>query len=238
MNTKMDMQELHRHLGIGLGVSKKGSEVKPTESRSQLPLQTVNPSDIVFISIDLEAYEFAHDKITEIGLSIFDTRSLTSSSGTLIDPGPNASNWLPLMKYRHIRIKEYLENVNKRYLKGCPEKFDFGTSDIQTLSDASSIVQRILQTGDLNPPLFPTERREVVMLSHGLSNDLKFLDSINIPSTLPVVVNAKRADTQVLCRSSKKFTVSLKKLLIALGIEHKNLHNAGNDAALVCCFRA
>lgn len=139
------------------------------------------------------------------------------------------------MKHRHIRIKEYLKLVNKRYVKGCPNKYDFGTSDIQTFSDAASIVHRILQTGDLYPPHFPTERerRDIVMLSHGLSNDLKFLTSINVPPTLPVVVNAKKADTQRLCATKKK-QFSLKKYLDALGIEYKNLHNAGNDAALVC----
>ncbi|GAB7338164.1 hypothetical protein MBLNU457_4514t2 [Dothideomycetes sp. NU457] len=223
----MNMQELQRHLGI----SQKGHQVKPTDSTTQLPLETVNPSDLVFISIDLEAFEHAHHKITEIGLSAFDTRSLTSSSGGLIAPGPNASNWLPFMKHRHIRIKEHLKHVNKRFIKGCPEKFDYGTSDIQTLNDVPSIVQRVLQTGNLHPLPYSTEQRDIVLLSHGLSNDIKFLTSIDIPPTSPVVVNAKKADTQRLC-STKKNLRSLKKYLDALGIEHKNLHNAGNDAAL------
>lgn len=79
----MDMQELHKLLGLSQQGLQTDHQVKPTESQTQLPLQTVNPSDIVFISIDVEAYEFAQDKITEIGLSVFDTRSLTSSSKLL-----------------------------------------------------------------------------------------------------------------------------------------------------------
>jgi len=228
----IDMRELQKHLGIIPKAVKPSSEVEPTKPQNQTPLQITDPSDIVFISIDIEAYEHAHHKITEIGISTFDTRSLTNSSKTPITPGPNACDWLPLIQHRHIRIKEHLKLVNKRYIKGCPEKFDFGTSDIQNLHKASNIVQRILQTGSLDPDMLPsTASRQVVILSHGLSNDIKFLTQIGLPPTSPLLVNAKKADTQVLCRSSKRFTISLAKLLTVLGIEYKNLHNAGNDAA-------
>jgi hypothetical protein len=76
---------------------------------------------VIFVSIDIEAYEFNQDIITEVGLSIFDTLDIGGQQ-----PGSIGEKWFSLIDAFHLRIKENSWAENSKHVKGCADKFDFG----------------------------------------------------------------------------------------------------------------
>jgi len=79
--------------------------------------------DAVFVCIDVEAYEHAQEKITEIGVAVLDTRDLV---GLTLDSPRDA--WLSKFKHAHYRMVDYAELRNKSFVQGCPDSFNFGVT--------------------------------------------------------------------------------------------------------------
>lgn len=166
-------------------------------------------SDPIFICIDLEAFERAIHKITEIGIATLDTRYLKD-----LAPGPNGANWIAKTQCKHLRISEHLNLLNKRFVKGCPDKFNFGVSQTVSLSDARGILERVFATGCDTAGV--VEKRNVVIVGHDLPSDIKFLKRLDFsPFAAGTVVG--QLDTQNLAGSTKKFTIGLERLLRMLG---------------------
>lgn len=185
-------------------------------------------SDIIFMSLDYEAFEWDQKKVTEIGIAILDTRDVRN-----VDPYMPFAAIMDHIKTVHYRPTEYAKLINKRFVHGCPTAFAFGTSTWIKLDDAVPILERIFQ----DPPSIydaarfdveiPITQRNVIMVGHGLGNDDKYLQTLGF--SLKAVANVVgEADTQRF--SLSKIQVSLKKLLSALEIDAVNLYNAGNDA--------
>jgi hypothetical protein len=76
---------------------------------------------VVFICVDVEAFERNHNLITEIGIATLDTSNITS-----IPPGTNGTGWISAITAKHFRIKEYGHLENKEFLQGCADSFLFG----------------------------------------------------------------------------------------------------------------
>ena len=188
--------------------------------------------DVVFVCIDCEAFEHDQDKITEIGVAVLDTRDVIGLSGDDVDE----EAWLAKIKYAHYRPVEYARLRNKNFIKGCPECFNFGSSTWVRLADMGSILERIfqsptqlLQAGNLSVDLLK-EKRNVVFVGHGAGNDKSYLKHVGFD--MDVDANVSRTmDTQVVAGGTKKNAVALQRLLLSLGLDAVNLHNAGNDAA-------
>jgi hypothetical protein len=85
------------------------------------PLKMEPDGSVIFAAIDLEAFEFNHDLITEVGVAILDTK-LTQG----VAPGEGGRGWFKLVKAHHFRIQENLSYVNGRHVEGHPYNFDFG----------------------------------------------------------------------------------------------------------------
>jgi hypothetical protein len=137
------------------------------------------------------------------------------------------------MKHVHLRPIEYKKYVNKNFIKGCPDAFNFGTTDMIKLEDAGRIMTRIfsdptrvLEACNLTNEIADVEPT-IMLVGHALSNDTEYMRRLNFS---PKHVSG-HIDTQKLARISKKQPPGLTKLLAALSIDAKNLHNAGNDAA-------
>jgi hypothetical protein len=86
----------------------KGTNFKPQDS-------------VIFISIDVEAYEFNHKQITEIGVATLDTLDLANAAA-----GVGGKNWMNEIRARHFRILENRYLINKVHVSGCPDSFEFG----------------------------------------------------------------------------------------------------------------
>ncbi|KKZ65982.1 hypothetical protein EMCG_08276 [[Emmonsia] crescens] len=97
-------------------------------------------SEPIFICVDIEANEKDHRQITEIGVSTLDTLDLVG-----IPPGEGGSNWIAKIHSRHFRISEYSYVVNKEYVSGCPDSFEFGESEWISISEAAGIVDACFQ---------------------------------------------------------------------------------------------
>jgi hypothetical protein len=167
-------------------------------------------------------------KADRAGVSILDSR-LTKD----VDPGEDGQPWFDLMKHLHLRPNEYKKLVNRRFVKGCPDRFNFGESAFIQLGDAGRVMERIFSDPSRIHEAcdFDTEIADVLpsimLIGHDLKNDTEYLKKLNFT---PKHVDGK-IDTQRLARISKKQPPGLTKLLAALSIDAKNLHNAGNDAA-------
>lgn len=77
--------------------------------------------DVVFVCVDVEAWERDHNTITEIGVSTLDIRDLG-----IIAPGKGGEAWMKLIRARHFRIEEYKNYVNHEFVDGCADRFEFG----------------------------------------------------------------------------------------------------------------
>jgi hypothetical protein len=137
------------------------------------------------------------------------------------------------MQHLHLRPNEYKKLINYRYVKGCPNGFNFGESTSIPLDDAGRILQRIFndpsrihEACDFDKVIADVEPA-IMLVGHDLKGDVGYLKKLGFaPSHV-----AGKFDTQRLARISKKSPPGLAKLLAALSIDAKNLHNAGNDAA-------
>ncbi|PGH14831.1 hypothetical protein AJ80_05757 [Polytolypa hystricis UAMH7299] len=94
----------------------------------------------IFISVDVEANERCKDQITEIGVSTLDTLDLVG-----VAPGEGGRNWVGKIRSRHFRVSERAHIVNKEYVAGCPDKFEFGKSEFVSLRKAAQMVDSCFQ---------------------------------------------------------------------------------------------
>lgn len=76
---------------------------------------------VVFICVDVEAYERNSSLVTEIGIATLDTNDIVS-----LIPGEGGINWRSMIRARHFRINEYKHLNNTEFVDGCPDRFDFG----------------------------------------------------------------------------------------------------------------
>lgn len=75
----------------------------------------------VLVTIDVEVNEFCHQNVTEVGFAILDTEKTKN-----MPPGELGAAWWSQMINIHIRIEEYASHRNRKFVAGCPEKFNFG----------------------------------------------------------------------------------------------------------------
>ncbi|KAF4554332.1 Hypothetical protein D9617_4g000850 [Elsinoe fawcettii] len=176
--------------------------------------------DILFVAIDIEAWEHDQSQITEVGIATLDTRHLVSSS-----PGRDGEGWLDAISARHLRDKDLLHRVNKRYVKGCPEAFRFGTTELMGREEMKRTLRQMVRFG----PGGPGEgKRRVVVVVHDRAAEERLLDRFDgkVFKGARVVYTA---DTQVLADKEGRKR-GLGKVLEVLDLEGEDVHNAGNDA--------
>ena len=182
-------------------------------------------SRTMFLSVDVEAYEFDQKRITEIGISTLETVDLFG-----IPPGVNGKNWAAKVQSRHFRIQEYAHLVNKKHVKGCPDKFEFGKSEFIPLKDVKSTLERCFLPSDSPLGLYPDGTCKVVLVAHNASADIKYLTDIGFNVTEKISDCIDTSDLyRVVRRQAREFGLST--LMLRYGISGDHLHNAGNDAS-------
>ncbi|KAL8638328.1 MAG: hypothetical protein Q9228_004515 [Teloschistes exilis] len=198
-------------------------------------------SNVVFICVDVEAYEKPPRPITEIGISTLDTNDLVN-----LAPGERGTNWMKKIRSRHFRISESGHLHNKEHVQGCADRFepDFGVSEWISIHEAPQIIASCFR-----PPFSrPSEdtsadshaddlevdepKRQLVLVGHDVQNDVEYLRKIGYDvANLSNLIEA--VDTADLYRAWKheQNPTNLGAILLALELVGWNLHNAGNDAA-------
>ncbi|KAK0674387.1 putative exonuclease [Cercophora samala] len=204
--------EAHLAWGRGLKRTQCYLGLRERKTAEAIPL----PSGVRFVSIDLEAWEQDQSVITEVGIAILDTPNIEN-----IDPGENGQNWFKAIQARHILVAENTWATNTKYVKSCPESFDFGRSQLFKGNDVPEVMESVI-----NDSPYP-----VVLVFHESAADIKFLQAIkyNIYEAKNVleIIDTKHL-YQYAVRSSNQPSVST--VCRFLEIDTKNLHNAGNDA--------
>lgn len=196
---------------------------------------------VVFVCVDIESYERAHHKITEIGVATLDTKDLVD-----IAPGPDGEAWRKLIKARHFRIKEHRHLVNSEFVQGHPDGFEFGESTFVSLEDAPAHVAACFQppfgvhisntTGEdvvkiSLRELELNEKRRLVLLGHDTLSDIRYLrqlgyDPVQVENIIEPLDTAKMY--QAWRRDSQP--TSLGRIMNDFDVAAWKLHNAGNDA--------
>lgn len=90
--------------------------------------ESVAPPDVnvVLVSLDIEWIEWNPSWVSEIGIVILDLQDVVVVPLKYPLPADH-SQWVKsLSKAHHIRVSEYANMRNKKYVNGCPDKFDFG----------------------------------------------------------------------------------------------------------------
>lgn len=188
-------------------------------------------SDTIFISVDIESWERSHNTITEIGVAILDTRDIKH-----VAPGHRGNKWFEHIRAKHFRIKEHANYVNTDFVHGCPDKFEFGTSDFVKLSHAPKAIEALFnhpygREASMYEDNGTPEKRNIVFVGHDATNDTSYLrqlgyDPIELPNLIEVMDTALMHRALVRGPNNR----SLGQVLYELEISGWNLHNAGNDA--------
>ncbi|ROT35694.1 hypothetical protein SODALDRAFT_283280 [Sodiomyces alkalinus F11] len=220
---------------LGLRPAARGHS-DPNDSPLALDIHGAVPygrdMDVVFASIDIEVAEQSHKTVLEVGISTFDSRRIVDAP-----PGDTARNWMPFIQSHHLRVYDYRFMCNTKYVKGCPDNFNFGYSEMPKLANLADRILAILS--DCNKPdhdeTAPEENRQqrpLILVGHGITADIGFLANMNVdPVEMKGFVQC--IDTQDMDRAWRSLTASrsLGTVLNDLDLAHSNLHNAGNDAA-------
>ncbi|KAF2816727.1 uncharacterized protein BDZ99DRAFT_564583, partial [Mytilinidion resinicola] len=191
-------------------------------------------ASVIFICVDVEAWERDNSKITEVGISTLDTLDLEG-----IAPGINGENWLSKMRNRHFIIREYSHLHNTEFVTGCSNAFEFGDSEHISLFNAHQIIESCFRPPYSAPSDHPAassmdeaaHKRNIVFLGHDAGNDVRYLQKLGFnPLSLPNMLEI--LDTADMYRAWKREinARSLGTILYEFDIAGWNLHNAGNDA--------
>ncbi|PQE18665.1 qde-2-interacting protein [Rutstroemia sp. NJR-2017a BVV2] len=128
---------------------------------------------VVFVCIDVEAYEFNNNVITEIGIATLDVLDLVGKA-----LGPLAVNWREAIRARHFRIKESMHLNNSVHVIGCADRFEFGTSEIIPLASAPQIIGSCFRPPFSGPSSSSTTPRNIILVGHDVDADVRFLRQI------------------------------------------------------------
>jgi hypothetical protein len=165
---------------------------------------TPSPQDggMWFISVDIESHEYNHDRILEIGWSIWD-----SGVHKFMD--------------KHYAISDYRHLKNGKFVADRRDRFMFGTTVWENLQGSIAAFQQ-----DLERAARRNEHGRFVLIAHDMTSDMRYLSGMGV--TFPegmiqfdtVEMNAARV-------GDSNIKTGLGKLLDELDIENYCLHNAG-----------
>lgn len=202
----------------------------------------------IFIAIDVEAHEFHHYIITEVGISTLDTKDLID-----IAPGEDGANWFAKARSRHFRIEENKHIVNSENVQGCPDRFEFGESEFVRLADAPTLIASCFRepfsrkqtraeleasfaaesdTNGNSSLGSPEPKRAIILIGHAPEGDIRYFQKLGFnPLVGSNVVEVLDTATLYRVYHREQDPSSLGTILYHFDMAGWNLHNAGNDAA-------
>lgn len=199
--------------------------------------------NVVFVCVDVEAWEKDHSVITEIGVSTLDTNDLAR-----LPPGEGGKNWMTAIRPRHFRISEYKHLMNQDFVAGCPDRFEkeFGSSSFISIKEAPQIIASCfrepfsasykMKTHEnivsdslleaLNQP-DPQAKRNIILVGHDIRSDIDYLKQIGYDvSNLPNLLEAIDTADMFKALKHEQQSRSLGGVLLELEMVGWNLHNA------------
>lgn len=172
-------------------------------SQRSRAIKFIKDEKYVFLSIDIEQWEFNIRFITEIGLTIYRP----------------STDLLPQIKTQHIIVSEYKKNCNGRYVPNNKNNFAGGKSYMLSKNDTRDIINGVIKRC--------SQESTLVIVGHGVDGDIKALKyfGVDFPK------NYEKLDTMEIWRETRKDgPCRLEVLLKLFNLPFGLLHNAGNDA--------
>lgn len=173
--------------------------------------------DFLFVRLDIDTFQgyekLLPDHQLHVGISLLDTRDLESA---LLNPASR--------DHSQMIMSHQFSVMNSRYSRRASNRFLFGTSQPTTIEELKSKVEALIDAD-----------RDIVLVSHGTSSDLKIIHQLNINlanRSLYIIDTNKAAQFPL----QLYYRYGLEKLLDALQIPFASLHAAGNDARF--CLQA
>jgi hypothetical protein len=117
---------------------KYGHNLHPLDLEKRVP--HLFDRDVVFISVDVEAYERNHGQIMEVGISTLDTADIKP-----LAPGHSGFEWMKHIRSRHLRIVEHRHLQNTTFCFGDPKRFLFGLSEFFSMDDVGTAIDSCFQ---------------------------------------------------------------------------------------------
>ena len=187
---------------------------------------------VVFVCVDVEAYEKDSRAVTEIGVSTLDTNDLAG-----LAPGEGGSAWMKKIRSRHFRIRETAHLTNSQFVAGCADKFEkqFGASEWISVKEVPQIIASCFRPPfsnlnvDGSSPHNPGDatQRKIMLVGHAVRMDIDYLRKLGYDvSNLSNLIEA--IDTADLYRAwmHEHNPTNLGAVLLTLELVGWNLHNA------------
>lgn len=223
--SRLQVKRLQQYLGL-LQTRAAATGTATLESSSSTNLSTTTNPDsyAVLISVDCEAFEFVPEYITEIGVSILDTRDIIG-----VEPGLEGENWVCKIRSRHFRTKEHKHRRNKRHVQGCPDNFSFGQSEWIAQGEAAEVLRQCFRQPLTATGTSSSNPCNVIFVGHNAAADEQYLAEVHFDLSKEAVdVIDSEAMAMAIFRETHRS--SLGTLLLRYGINGEYFHNAGNDA--------
>lgn len=157
------------------------------------PVPYVFDKSVIFVCVDIEAYERDQKKITEIGISTLDALDILKEA-----PGKGGIEWIKKIRCRHFRVVENAHLHNTDFIDGCAEHFirEFGFSEWISLKEAPQIVASCFRSPFSAPGCYvphPADardvgnivqarathdegpKRNVILVGHDIKSDIEYL---------------------------------------------------------------
>lgn len=222
------LQRAQRYLGL---LPPTDPTMPDIASLSPSPIDVDKPAshpfdqEVIFIAFDVELYERGPNFVTEIGVATLDTADLAD-----LAPGRVGEAWQKVIRARHFRIAEYKHYRNKDFVEGCPDKFEFGTSEFISKDSIGTTLSSCFKP-PFSGPAESERERNVILVGHDIRMDIQYLQSagFNVLNSASVI---GQIDTAELYRvySRDPNARSLGGILLDHDLMGWHLHNAGNDA--------
>ena len=217
---------------------------------------------VVFVCVDVEAYEKNNRVITEVGISTLDTLDIQG-----VAPGEGGAGWMSKIRARHFRIAEHGDYNNTEYVSGCADKFEerFGTSEWISIEEAPQVIASCFRhpfsaSNQYLPYPFdrnrlgrhgsgrhgpesrhlpsvndPDRKRNIVLVGHDIKADIDYMRTMGYDITnLSNLLEA--IDTADMYRAMKHEPErrNLGAVLLTLDLVGWHLHNAVNFPENLC----
>lgn len=168
--------------------------------------------DMVFLSVDVEKNERGPE-ILEVGLA-----SVTASN----------SWFFPEIHCRHLILEDHAHIHNHRAGYDNKHNFNFEASEMVAQHTLTSKVLGIIKE-------LGSSGRPVVLIGHSVHNDVSWLHHAGVILDLSVCDIGRAYQAQQVSVQQ----IGLRGMMNTLGIQHRNLHNAGNDVFYIMevCLR-
>ncbi|CAI4059525.1 hypothetical protein SKDZ_04G7010 [Saccharomyces kudriavzevii ZP591] len=195
-------------------------------------IDLLSSNKTICFAIDVEAFEFDTDIVTEIGISIY-------------DPRENVHSLTPIIRSYHLIVAEALPLRNKRFVCDFKDCFLLGESLVLPLEHCVEFIQSLINFY-MKYETAQDSSWERAFVGHSIAGDIRWLKKIGVhvpeldgelnkPDDILegkcVKKHIKMLDTEKIysiCYGKKGS--SLGKLLRLFHMPHAFLHNAGNDA--------